>query len=142
MKKLTLHFVLLCLAHTAAAELELSDKWKCTKADCYRILERWECTERSTPDWKNILVTANVLEHKKHDAHPVKFGHISVANINYTSAYYVEGFIRTWRFKENEDKSSYLYAFTIEPNGDGSYYEFQGKGSAAPSLYMKCRQKK
>ena len=72
---------------------------------------------------------------------PEKFGHINIVNVDYTSAYGVKGFDRMWSFERNEDNSSFLYTFLIEPNGDAMYYDFRATDKAAPSMYMKCRLK-
>lgn len=139
MKRLMLHLVLVCLAHTVAAETP--GEWKCNETDCFRVTEIWECVElRLTPDWNNILVEASVVENKKDDGSLRKFGFVVAANTKHLSAYVVNGFIRRWDFDLREDKT-YNYAFEIEPSGDAKYYDFGEKDEAFPSLLMKCRQK-
>ena len=120
MKKIITLFVVCCLVNTALAET---------------IVEEWECVDREyTPDWSKILVRARVLKGRT-------LGIIDVAGITHGARYQVAGFDRRWDFKP-DDEESFDYAFIIEPNGDGSYYDFSKESRSAPSIFMTCRQKK
>ena len=120
MKKIITLFVVCCLVNATMAET---------------IVEEWECVDRSYPrDWSKILVTAKVFEGRE-------FGSIEVAGTTHVAKYKVAGFNRKWDFMP-DDEESFDYAFIIEPNGDGSYYDFSKESRSAPSIFMTCRQKK
>jgi hypothetical protein len=94
-------------------------------------VESWECKdllERSS----SVLVTATVESGRDK-------GTISVSGIKHTTAFRVAGFNRRWDFGRSPG-GGYQYAFIIEPNGDGQYYEFNSDSTAKPRNFMRCRQ--
>lgn len=94
-------------------------------------VERWECREKYSQN-DAVLVRATV-DSGRHS------GTLTVAGVTYTTAFEVAGFNRRWDFGPKGDR--WRYAFIIDPEGDGSYYDFTSKTSGVmPSLILECRQ--
>jgi len=101
--------------------------------------EIWMCFDKSdlidlsvygTP--AKVLVTA-IVEQKQ------TLGKIHVAGVTYNTSYSVNGFIRRWDFG---GKGRDEYAFLIEPDGDGAYYDFtKSKKKVRASLVLECKKK-
>ena len=119
MKILSILLIFLSVSVSAAAE---------------KIIEEWECIDKSDYFSQNnpILVVAKVFEGRRS-------GTIEVAGVTHKSRFRVAGFERRWDF--GLSGSSFTYAFIIEPNGSGQYYEFKSDATTKPRLFMKCRQK-
>lgn len=82
-----------------------------------QVIETWECKELRDKIW-NVVVIAQVLNQNN-------AGLIRVAGIIHSAHFHVKGFNRRWDFGATID-GFFDYAFVIKPNGEASYYEFEG----------------
>ena len=99
-------------------------------ADGAKPVEVWECKDFVSPG--PVLVTAMVESNRD-------TGNITVAGVTQATVFNLAGFNRRWDFGLLSD-GTYKYAFVIEPNGDGEYFDFGREKNAHPSSLMKCRQ--
>jgi hypothetical protein len=96
-------------------------------------VEKWECKEFLADGWKKILVTATVDSGRAS-------GTIAVAGVAWYTAFGVEGFNRRWDFGPKDHATR--YAFVIEPDGTGLYYDFATETHLSKaSIVMTCRQR-
>jgi hypothetical protein len=96
-------------------------------------IETWQCQQHSYDDWSNILVVATVEEGRRS-------GEITVAGVTHTAIFQVEGFDRRWDFGTTDNPVR--FAFIVQPNGDATYFDFRDGGTAKPSNFMFCRQRR
>ena len=92
--------------------------------------EEWECRSPSG-SWSNILVIASSDIEKQS-------GKIKVAGTEHLTHYQIQGFDRRWNFGDSKES----YAFIINPNSYGFYYDFSTadeEGKAGPSQRFECR---
>lgn len=93
--------------------------------------EIWQC--QASLFWEQngtILVVAIVDKGRRS-------GSIKVAGVTHSAIFKVEGFDRRWDF------GGYEYAFVVEPDGTGLYYDFTRVGpgeSVKPRQRYVCRQ--
>ena len=99
-------------------------------------VETWECKDRYdfSDSWKNILVVATIDSGRT-------TGSVTVAGDTQSAQYRVAGFQRRWDFGPMKKNGGFTYSFIIDPNGEGSYYDFSQADTAKPSLFMTCRQR-
>ncbi len=90
--------------------------------------EIWKCKDHLDFSKNRVIVTAKIDKNQP-------TGEITVSGFTHQTFYAVDGFNRRWDFGDSGQ-----YGFIIEPNGDGSYYEFPDEGTTKPSMHMKCWQ--
>jgi TonB family protein len=93
-------------------------------------IETWQCWDYGDESQK-VLVTATVEVGRRE-------GDIAVAGVKHKTVFRVAGFDRRWDF--GFENKTYQYAFVIEPNGTGRYFNFGGEAKAKPSRLMNCRE--
>ncbi len=100
-------------------------------AELIRSLETWRCFDKTDLSRRTPLVTLARLG---------KRGGVSVAGVDYSTDFRVEGLDRRWNFGEYED--GWPYALLIKPNGSGLYFDFSSSddGTAKPSQFFECEQ--
>lgn len=65
-------------------------------------------------------------------------GSVNVAGANHVAEYAVRGLNRRWDFGLSEDAATYDFAFVIEPDGTGLYYDFTLEPTAKASQRFTC----
>ncbi len=95
-------------------------------------IEKWRCFGVLDSRREKVLVT---LSRFKVGIQDRERGQVSVAGVTYRADFRVVGLDRRWDFGE--------YAFTIRPDGDGSYYDFSDvwiweRGKTSPSRFFSC----
>ena len=100
-------------------------------AELIQSLETWRCFDRTDFNRRTPLVTLARLGRR---------GGVSVAGVDYSTDFRVEGLDRRWNFGEYED--GWPYALLIKPNGSGLYFDFSSSddGTAKPSQFFECEQ--
>lgn len=96
------------------------------------VIENWRCYGLLDIIFeKTVLVKATRIQKNGLD---IGFGEVSVAGITYRAQFRVAGFIRRWNFGD-----SLNYAFMIDPEGNGGYYDFSqlkpGEKTSASRTY-------
>ena len=95
--------------------------------------ESWQCRGSQLSDDSEIIVKADILKGRE-------TGNIYVAGVRLDTSFSMRGFNRRWDFKDAESiVEAYSYAFIINPNGVGEYYEFSELGKYLPSMYLYCK---
>ena len=96
------------------------------------VIENWRCYDRLDFGKSNVLV--KLARIRQQNGVSFVFGKVSVAGITHRTRFKIAGFERRWDFGENLN-----YAFVINPNGDGAYYDFSrlkpGETTTARQLY-------
>ena len=83
-------------------------------------IETWHCFELFDYDRATALLTLIRVRSGGEDV----IGEVSIAGISHMAQFQVAGLTRRWDFGHNEDRGTYRYAFVIEPDGTGGYYDF------------------
>jgi len=104
------------------------------------IAETWNCydyysTHKKPKRQQDILVTLKNIEAS------TDMAMISLrGNISHIAKSSIAGFDRRWDFPLHVKDSAYKYAFIIEPDGTGMYYDFTTSedGKASVSAIYKC----
>ena len=94
--------------------------------------ETWQCFDRYSSFSNKVLVTLSGAVRNKNFG----LGEVSVAGVIYSASFRVVGFDRRWDFGDE-----YAYAFIIQPDGHGMYYDFskvKDSGSTGPSQHFRC----
>ena len=99
------------------------------------VRETWQCFDRFDRVRTKPLVTLTRLGGDS-DA----YGEVSVADETHPAAFRVHGLDWRWDFGCDERDTAYPFAFVIEPDGTGLYYNFRpsGDGTATPSDVFDC----
>lgn len=121
-------------------------------------VETWDCKEFGKHNWeeKPVLVKASSILLRDSDIaslpnelkldnlfkelkeRKVRPGFVVVAGTSHNALYSVQGFNRRWDFGPSDRPGN--YAFIIEPDGTGLYYEFMNKNSLAKARQvLTCR---
>ena len=68
-------------------------------------------------------------------------GEVSIAGATHLANFQVAGLNLRWDFGSNEGRGAYRYAFVIEPDGTGAYYDFETSedGRAKPRQIFECQ---
>lgn len=89
--------------------------------------ETWQCSSgQINYSDDNVLIMAVINDDRE-------TGGITVAGVTHKTTFQVLGFNRVWGFQS--------FLFSISPDGDGIYYEADGKGLYQPRDRFSCRQK-
>ena len=83
----------------------------------YDVLETWRCYNTYDTKMTKVLVSLTKVKGKKSG---YIWGEVEVAGVTYDASFDVAGFDRRWDFSSSEGR----YAFTIDLNGLGKYYDF------------------
>lgn len=94
--------------------------------------ETWSCADRFDSPRKELVRLTAYRE--------FAFGVVVVSGISQFAQYQVQGFNRRWDFGALKESGSLPFAFLIEPNGDGAYYDFSGAAEAKADQLYKCKQ--
>lgn len=95
--------------------------------------EEWRCFSMSDFFRENVLVR---LTREIRSGVDQGFGEVSVAGVTHDARFEVAGFNRRWDFG-----SDMQYAFVIQPDGSGAYYDFstvEDGGRTGPSQRFHC----
>ena len=100
--------------------------------------ETWECYDRSAFDRATPLVVLDGLLRMDSDIPNVGPGTVRLVGlVEHDARFGIAGLNRRWDF--SEDDGGYDFAIVIEPNGDGSYYDFSrvptGESTGPNQLY-------
>ena len=100
-------------------------------AELIESLETWRCFDQTDFNRRTPLVTLARLG---------RGGRVSVAGVEHTADFRVNGLDRRWNFGEYED--GWPYALLIRPNGSGLYFDFSSSddGTAKPSQFFECER--
>ena len=100
-------------------------------------METWRCFAFSDYDRATALLTLVRVRSGGEDV----VGEVSIAGVNHFAQFQVAGLTRRWDFGHNEDRGTYRYAFVIEPDGTGGYYDFSisEDGRAQARDVYKCQ---
>lgn len=101
-----------------------------------QIIESWECFDRGDHGalGLGIFKTALVKLKRMKKWVSYEYGVIEMAGSSRKTSFHMSGINRYWGFSSY----GYSYAFVIEPNGYGLYYDFGKKKRAKASQYYKC----
>ena len=67
-------------------------------------------------------------------------GKIKVAGKSFETQYELEGLDHRWDWGSNEEDDGYNYAFVIQPDGDGAYFNFGYEDLTTADQVFTCRQ--
>ena len=95
-------------------------------------IEIWKCTDMYTSS-KKTLVKATVDKGRE-------WGEIHVSGAKHTAKFSVAGFNRRWDFGTLTERHTYPYAFTINPRGEGKYFDFTLEAKTTSSMSFECNQ--
>ena len=100
-------------------------------------METWRCFELFDYDKATALFTLIRVRIGGEDIG----GEVSVAGVTRSAQFQVAGLNRRWDFGYNEGRGTYRYAFVIEPDSTGAYYDFlvSDDGRAKPRQIFECQ---
>lgn len=105
--------------------------------------ETWECYERVSRDRATPLVLLDGLLRMDSEVPNVGPGTVRLVGlVEHDARFGIAGLNRRWDFSLDED-GTYDFAIVIEPNGDGSYYDFSRVAageSTSPSQLYSCER--
>ena len=106
-----------------------------------QLIESWECFE------DDLVYSFWKISKEKNQKPPVlarlkrfekggsEFGEVVVAESSQKARFQIRGFNRRWDFG-----SEYKYAFIIQPNKSGAYYDFTTATKVKPSQLFMCER--
>ena len=99
------------------------------------VRETWQCFDRFESVRTRPLVTLTRLGGDSDG-----YGEVSVADETHPAVFRVYGIDWRWDFGCDERDTAYPFAFAIEPDGTGLYYNFRPStdGTAKPSDLFDC----
>jgi len=119
---------------------EVVEKWRCVNDSDWSSQERTDAGYDDIPENEWIVtLTRGMLKHSK-----AAFGTVSVTGITHRAIFSVKGLERRWDFGENSE-GEYGYAFVIDSQGGGAYYDFSGSETGEivwPSQTYHCLLKR
>lgn len=97
--------------------------------------EMWRCFATNDYNKTTVLITLTRMRGGIRE-----FGEVSVAGTTYSTPFRIVGLNRRWDFGSNESRDRYPYAFVIEPDGTGLYFDFSTStdGTAKPRNFFEC----
>ena len=104
--------------------------------------ETWECFDRFARDGAGPLVMLDGLLRMDNAIPNIGPGTVRLVGlIEHEAQFRIDGLNRRWNF--GDEDTAYDFAIVIEPNGDGSYYDFSGVAvgeSTSPSQLYSCER--
>lgn len=99
------------------------------------VQETWQCFDRFDRAQVRPLVTLTRLGDVSDG-----YGEVTVADETHPARFRIAGLDWRWDFGCDERDPAYPYAFVIEPDGSGLYYDFTAStdGTARPSDFFDC----
>ena len=107
--------------------------------------ERWECFDRLARDRATPLVVLDGLLRMDSAISNVGPGTVRLLGVvEHDAQFRIDGLDRRWNFGDGD--TAYDFAIVIEPNGDGSYYDFSrvptGESTGPKQLYYCQRSRR
>ena len=102
-------------------------------------IETWRCFARNDYNKATALFTLVRVRSGSEDLIST-YGEVSVAGTTYSTSFRIAGLNRRWDFGSDESRDGYPYAFVIEPDGTGLYFDFSTStdGTAKPRDFFEC----
>ena len=115
--------------------------WECFESSAYALYEAEKRLGRTFSERPPVLVKLGRKRTSDEESRDLLSGFVRFAENVTFGKFQITGLDRRWDWDIQSD-ASYEYSFVIEPNGDGSYYDFsrvESGESAQPSQLYQCK---